>query len=107
MIAKDESVLMQFSAEAWNGLYIADMLHREYLASRRELVVTSGSEPIQHTVARSAHHRGDAFDMRRWYLDDVNKFEEYVAELREKLTADWVVFVEDDHIHCHWSPVAF
>lgn len=66
------------------------------------LVVTSAAEPIEHSVPRSAHYRGDAIDIRIWHLPDVPAA---VEELKELLGPDYVVLQEPTHIHIHWSPV--
>ena len=103
MRPKDESVELDFSAEAWRGLVVADRLHNFYVSGVNELVITSGSEAIAHSVRRSAHHRGDAWDVRRWYLAD--RAAEFTDELAELLGRDWVVILEGNHIHAHWGPV--
>jgi hypothetical protein len=103
MITKDATVETRFSAEAWAGLVSAEALLPQY--TDQELVVTSGSEAIKHSVPRSAHHRGDAWDIRRWYLGE--RAADYAAELAEILGTDWVVLLESDHIHAHWAPVVF
>ena len=94
---------MYFSAEAWQGLAIADRLHGFYVSGEHELVITSGTEAIAHSVRRSAHHRGDAWDVRRWYLED--RAAEFVDELAALLGVDWVVILEGNQIHAHWGPV--
>ncbi len=101
MRPKDDSVIMDFSVEAWEALIGADDLHEQF--TEKELVVTSGSEAIPHSVLRSAHHRKDAWDMRRWYLKE--RALEFVIQLRRHLGRDWIVLLEDNHIHAHWSPM--
>lgn len=103
MRPKDDTVELNFSAEAWRGLAMADRLHGFFVAGQHELVITSGTEAIAHSVPRSAHHRGDAWDIRRWYLE--TRAAEFVRELGELLGDDWIVILEGNHIHAHWAPM--
>lgn len=106
MIFKDDVDARYLSAPAWYGLWKCDQLHKE--VAGRELVCTSTGEG-RHSVERSRHYTGDyrfgfgdAFDVRIWYLEDPESF---TRKMREVLGEDYVVILEDTHIHCHWSPV--
>ncbi len=104
MRTKDSSVWLRgLSAECWWALHVADELHQEFTGGQ-QLVVTSGCEPIEHSVPRSAHHRGDAADLRTWYLG--SRVGDFAAELQRRVGPHYVVVVERSppHIHMHWSP---
>jgi len=64
--------------------------------------VTSGSEVYKHTANRSAHYRGDAIDVRSRTVADPVVTRQAIADL---LGADFVVILESNHFHIHWSPV--
>jgi len=93
------------SAPAWHGLWVSDQVHKEMCG--KDVVCTSTGE-AQHSAKRSRHYTGawgrgygQAFDLRTWYVDA----QDFASQLRFKLGDDYVVIVEDDHIHCHWSPI--
>jgi len=92
--------LRTLSAEAWYAAHIADQVHRNIAG--REVVITSANDG-KHQVERSAHYRGDAIDVRIWYVPDPQAFAD---RLREDLGADYVVLLESDHIHIHWNPAS-
>lgn len=81
------------------ALPVIDAIHRE-LTGGLEATVTSTTDG-KHSVARSAHYRGDAVDLRIWHVDP----REYTAAIKEALGEDFVVIHEHTHIHVHWSPV--
>ena len=76
---------------------VADALHRE--VAGRAAVITSVCDGKHR--AGSLHYVGLAFDLRIWHLPDVEKF---AAELRARLTDEFDVVVEDDHIHVEYQP---
>lgn len=81
------------------GAFVAiDQAHQELAG--QEAIVTSATGG-RHSVKRSAHYRGDAIDLRTWYVDG----QEYADRLTEVLGPDFVVLFETDHVHVHWSPV--
>ena len=93
------------SAPAWYGLHKADQIHRR-MASR-EAVCTSTGEG-KHRAERSMHYTGEygrgwsrAFDLRIWHVDPP----EYARRLKLSLGKDYVVLLEQTHIHVHWAPV--
>ena len=75
-----------------------DRIH-ENLADQ-EATITSTKDG-KHSASRSAHYRGDAIDLRTWHVDG----EEYQQQLTLELGSDFVVILERDHMHVHWSPV--
>lgn len=100
MKPKDDSVnLAGLSSRAWWAAHIADQIH-QHMAGR-EVVITSAKDG-KHRVERSAHYRGDAIDVRIWHVEGQEL--EFVARLRNALGNDYVVILEKDHIHIHWSP---
>jgi hypothetical protein len=93
------------SAPAWYGLWIADRLHKSIAG--REAICTSTGEG-EHSVKRSRHYTGsygrgfgNAFDLRQWHVDPAD----FAEKLRTNLGKDYIVIIEQTHIHCHWAPV--
>ena len=93
------------SAPAWLGLWKADQVHIALVG--KQAVCTSTGES-KHSVKRSRHYTGEygfgfanAFDLRTWYVE-VALFAE---RLKEELGEDYVVIIEETHIHVHWAPV--
>lgn len=89
----------------WYALWLADELHQE--EAGRPATCTSTGESKHHAL-RSRHYPGEwgygyshAFDLRTWHIEA----EAFAIKLRERLGGDYVVLVEDDHIHVHWGPV--
>ena len=91
--------------QAANGLVTAAALYRE-LQQGRLLMCTSTTES-KHSVHRSAHYRGDAFDLRILHgaFDDAQHIAVFVTDLKRELGPDFVVVLEATHIHVHWSPI--
>ena len=100
MRAKDGAELRELSREAWWAAFVADQIHRRLTGE--EVVITAGTDG-RHRVERSSHYRGDGLDFRRWILED--QAQRFADELRTALGPDYVVILESDHVHCHWSPV--
>ena len=69
-----------------------------------QLVITSGTEDVKHSVKRSAHYRGDAIDLRHRYFSDKAKYQ-MCEELEEKLGSNFVILLERTHIHVHYAPI--
>ena len=69
-----------------------------------QLVITSGTEDVKHSVKRSAHYRGDALDLRHRYFSDKAKYQ-VVEELQLLLGDNFVILLERTHIHVHYAPV--
>ena len=69
-----------------------------------DLVVTEGPATIKHTAHRSAHYRGDAVDIRSRTIKPPDR-QLIARRIRAKLSPDYVVIVEKDHFHIHWSPI--
>lgn len=84
-----------------------DAYHKLKCAGRH-LYITSGSEHIKHSVERSAHYRGDAVDIRNWYLAAFHadiSLDTWAERISTLLGPDFVVINEGTHFHIHWSPV--
>ena len=69
-----------------------------------QLVITSGTEKVKHSVKRSKHYCGDALDLRHYYFSDKAKHQ-IVEELKLKLGSNFVILLERTHIHIHYAPV--
>lgn len=87
------------TAEGWLAAHKADRLHLK--ATGREVEITSTTDG-HHSALRSGHYRGDAIDIRIWYLSDKEAFAE---QLKKDLGQHYIVILESHHIHVHWSPV--
>ena len=69
-----------------------------------QLVITSGTEDVKHSVKRSKHYCGDALDLRHYYFSDKAKHQ-VVEELKLLLGDNFVILLERHHIHVHYAPV--
>lgn len=65
----------------------------------QELVVTSGLDGTHS--AGSAHYYGCAVDLRTRYFSQ-EQLAVVVRELRERLSTEYYVKLEKDHIHVHY-----
>lgn len=110
MKCKEGVTLDGLRAEILAALIQVERVHKE-LTRGRELVVTSTTEG-KHSVERSAHYRGDAADVRIWYVRSPEVFRDRISET---LGPHFVVLLEyrknengervPSHIHIHWSPI--
>ncbi len=98
MKTKENVDISGLRREIIGALTIIDQVHKDLAG--REAVITSATEG-RHSVKRSAHYRGDAVDLRTWYVDG----DAFADRLAEELGPDYVVLSESDHVHVHWSPV--
>ena len=67
-----------------------------------EMTITSWMDG-RHSPT-SLHYRGDAIDIRTRDLPAAISAENLGARIRERLTIDYDVIVEDTHIHIEWQP---
>jgi len=103
MRRKDDSVDLEgLRQPILIALITLNDLHKQM--TDQPLTITSGAENIRHSVERSAHHRGDAVDVRIWQLASTNDVDSFVQKARKALGPDYVVLLEKTHIHVHWSP---
>ena len=104
MIKKDDSVELNLREEIAGAAARLSVWHEA--VTGRDLVVTSGSEKIQHRVKRSAHYRGDAIDIRNWDLKVLDPdLAKWTSVIEYLLGPDFVVINENTHYHIHWGPV--
>jgi len=99
MKVKDGVDLRTLRGPIRHAAQVADQLHIEYTGN--QVTITSATEG-RHSVERSAHYRGDAIDVRIWEWKNPRKFADL---LQAELGTDYVVLLEETHIHIHWSPV--
>lgn len=106
MTPKDDSVdLTRLRAQIVEAGSLLSVWHMQ-LCDGLDLVVTSGAENIKHSVPRSAHYRGDAIDVRNWYLKALDPdLDGWAMKIREQIGPDYVVLNEGTHFHIHWSPI--
>ena len=96
---KDSSVKVQgIRPELLLALQIADNVYKMH---EEELVITSLADGF-HTIT-SLHFTGCAADLRTRYFD-ANEKHEVVKELKDRLTNDYDVVLERDHIHLEYQP---
>jgi hypothetical protein len=108
IIIKPGASIIGLRADMLQALYtINDVFGRHGVDG----IITSGTEPdTRHSVARSAHYRGDAVDWRSKHLASRTEKHVVVGELKATLGPDFVVILENidepnEHFHTHWSPV--
>ena len=68
------------------------------------LVITSGTEDVEHSAKHSRHYAGDALDLRNRYFSDKAKYQ-VVEELQLLLGDNFVILLERTHIHVHYAPI--
>jgi hypothetical protein len=94
------------SIEGCRGPILIALIKIEPLFTSRgiEMVITSGTDG-KHNAERSSHYRGDGADLRsRDLANDPLKWN-LARAIRRKLGPDFVVLVESNHFHLHYSPV--
>ena len=99
MKLKDGVTLDGLRAEIQAAFPMIDRIHQGMTGT--EATATSTTEG-KHSATRSAHYRGDAVDLRTWYVDSAT---EYGHAITDALGPDYVVLIEATHIHVHWSPL--
>lgn len=65
-------------------------------------VITSGTDG-KHTAKFSNHYKGDAIDIRIWHLTKYQRIQ-VCQKLRKRLTKDYYVRLESNHIHLSYKP---
>ena len=68
-------------------------------------VVVTSTRESKHLATRSGHYRGDGVDVRTRDLKTQDKKVAYRNAIKKKLGPDYVVILEGNHIHIHWSPI--
>ena len=98
MKIKDGVTMMGVKTELLIGLMVCDSVYSKY---GEELVVTALTDG-KHS-ATSLHYNGCAADLRTRYFEP-SEVEFVAADIRERLTVDFDVVVESDHIHLEFQP---
>lgn len=88
-------------SKIWEALWIVEVIYIEH--GQSELTVTSMRD-AKHSKVRSAHYRGEAADLRIWGFSKA-ELRNLVEEIKARLGDDYVVVLEHNHIHIHWSPI--
>ena len=52
----------------------------------------------------SLHYKGQAVDIRTWYVSDPVIKQTFTERIKSTLGNDFDVVVESDHIHCEYDP---
>lgn len=96
---KDNSVEPKdLSVQLLVALISADQVYQGYGA---EVVITSLNDAIHSET--SLHYVGQAVDIRIWNLKGVTA-SQVAEEIKKRLTIDYDVVVESDHIHIEYQP---
>ncbi len=80
------------------AVMVADAIYRRH---GKELVITSMND--SRHGKNSIHYEGNAVDLRTRYFDSQEKLEVY-REIKKRLTVDFDVVLESDHIHIEYDP---
>ncbi len=80
------------------AVMVANEVYRQH---GKELVITSCND--SRHGENSIHYKGNAVDIRTLYFEYQEKLEVY-REIGKRLTADFDVVVESDHIHIEYDP---
>lgn len=80
------------------AVMVADDVYKKY---GKELVITSVND--SRHGKNSIHYRGNAIDTRTRYFSYDEKIAVY-KEIKERLTVDFDVVLEKDHIHIEFDP---
>tara|TARA_Y100000034_G_scaffold116922_1_gene155862 strand:- start:75 stop:392 length:318 start_codon:yes stop_codon:yes gene_type:complete len=83
-------------------LRAAILIEPLFISRGVELVITSGTGE-KHRAERSGHYRGDAIDIRTRDLPP-DQHAALAKAIRRKIGSAYVVILESNHIHIHWSP---
>lgn len=65
--------------------------------------ITSGTDKVQKRASDSKHPRGYAIDIRIRHLDEY-AVAGIVDDLKQHLTDEYTVILNEDHIHLHFNP---
>ncbi len=98
MILKKGVSVKQLSPQIVVAIVVADSVYKEF---GKELVITSVCDG-RHRKA-SLHYSGNAIDLRTRYFGRATAIKVAQA-LVDKLTIDYDVVLEDDHIHIEYDP---
>ncbi len=80
------------------AVLVANEVYRQHA---KELVITSVND--SRHGKNSIHYKGNAVDLRTRYFEYQEKLEVY-REISKRLTADFDVVLERDHIHIEYDP---
>lgn len=99
MLFKSGVVMWQMDSRLEAALEVVDQVHHQ--VADRDAVITCGRDGSH--MRGSLHYVGRAVDLRTTDLD-VPTRNHLVAELQQKLGADFDVVLEVDHLHLELDP---
>lgn len=97
-IKSDEVSFQNLQPQMVLAVIMAQEVYREY---DTDMVITSANDSVHSRT--SLHFSGNAVDLRIWNLPD-GTANEVRDKLQEKLTKDFDVILESDHIHLEYQP---
>ena len=68
----------------------------------REAIITSGND--KGHMKNSLHYKWKAIDLRIVDIPEKHKWTQYAAEIRRRLSKDYDVILEKDHVHIEYDP---
>jgi hypothetical protein len=97
MLLKNNVKLFGVKCEIILAMQIVDDVYKDF---EEELVITSVMDG-KHSK-NSLHYKGYAFDCRIWYFDK-NELPVVIEEIKKRLTKEFDVVLEKDHIHIEYD----
>lgn len=100
MKIKDHTVnLSGMTPQLMFGLTVANEVYKQH---GFEMVITSVND-AKHSRT-SLHYSGNAADLRTVAHDPAYRWDKVAVQIKEKLSADFDVINESNHIHLEWQP---
>ena len=83
--------------------HLVIIFNKVYKSFEIDFVITSVLDG-KHAQAHSLHYSGNAFDIRTRNIPTKGMIDQIVNEIRNRLTKDFDIVLESDHIHIEYQP---